>query len=39
MKVGKRKQQGRKGTTKTKEMCPDCGREYLENLYVKNKEN
>jgi hypothetical protein len=37
MKVSKRKQQGQKGTTKTKEVCPDCEKEYLENLYVKKK--
>jgi hypothetical protein len=35
MKVSKRKQQGQKGTTKTKEVCPDCKKEYLENVYVK----
>jgi hypothetical protein len=37
MKVSKRKQQGQKGTTKKKEVCPDCEKEYLENLYVKKK--
>ena len=37
MKVSKRKQQGQKGTTKIKEVCPDCGKEYLENLYAKKK--
>ena len=37
MKVGKRQQQGQKGTTKIKEICPDCGKEYLENLYAKKK--
>jgi hypothetical protein len=37
MKVGKRKQQGQKGTMKTKEVCPNCEKEYLENLYVKKE--
>ena len=37
MKVGIRKQQGRKSTTKLKEVCPSCKKEYLENLYVKKK--
>jgi hypothetical protein len=37
MKVGKRQQQGQKGTMKIKEICPDCKKEYLENLYVKKK--
>ena len=37
MKVGKRKQQGQKGTNKMKEVCPDCEKEYLENMYVKKK--
>lgn len=37
MKVGKRQQQGQKGTKKIKEICPDCKNEYLENLYVKKK--
>jgi hypothetical protein len=37
MEVGKRKQQGQKGTKKTKEVCPECEKEYLENLYVKKK--
>lgn len=37
MKVGERKQQGRKKTTKIKEICPECDKEYLENLYIKKK--
>jgi hypothetical protein len=37
MKVSKRQQHGRKGTTKLKEICPECKTEYLENLYAKKK--
>jgi hypothetical protein len=37
MRVGKRKQQGQKGTTKLKEICSDCKVEYLENIYAKKK--
>ena len=37
MKVSARKQQGQKRTNKKKEVCPDCGKEYLENIYSKKK--